>query len=113
MKLIGALLALSSPLALACPFTTTPGTYTEVAVPCTGLSPDFSQVVAVNQPTVNGGECRVELPAGQAFQVEGDKLVVTQGARFVRTVGTLTDKPSCYQTDSGSDYYATWNRVRL
>jgi hypothetical protein len=102
-------------LAQACPLNRQSGTYTEVAVPCAGSQPDFSQIVAINQanPLPAGGECRIEAQFGKSFYVKGQNLIMVNAQNEIEVVGVLMNTPSCYQTDSGGEFYSSWSQVRF
>jgi hypothetical protein len=102
-------------LAQACPLDRHFSAHTEVAVPCAGSQPDFSQVVTINQalPLPSGGECRVEPRAGQSFYVKDQNLIVVNAQNETEIVGALVNTPSCYQTDSGGEFYSSWSQVRF
>jgi hypothetical protein len=89
--------------------------YTEIAVPCLGSTPDLQSPVAVNQaqPGFSGGECRVVTTMGESFRVENSQLIFVNSKGVSSAVGTLRGTPSCYQTDAGGEFYATWVPVQL
>jgi hypothetical protein len=114
MKLaITSLVFLTASVSFACPGFDFSSTYTEVAVPCAKMTPDFSKPVVVNQTDSTGGECRVqEVGTDEFFRVNGSELVWSKNGQSL-TVGSLLSAPSCYQTDTGGAYYATWTAVQL
>jgi hypothetical protein len=89
--------------------------YTEIAIPCAGSTPDLNSPVAVNQqqPQLQGGECRVVNQSGQSFRVENSQLVFVSSNGGKANIGTLMGSPSCYQTDPGGEFYASWIRVQI
>jgi hypothetical protein len=89
--------------------------YTEIAIPCAGSTPDLNSPVAVNQqqPQLQGGECRAVTQSGEFFRVENSQLVFVSSNGGKAKIGTLMGSPSCYQTDRGGEFYASWIRVQI
>jgi hypothetical protein len=100
-------------LAGACPFNTAPATYTEASIPCSGMEPDLSQAVAINQATADGGECRVESVQGESYKIIGKDLFRARGTEIIQHLGVLIHTPFCFQRDTDDEYYSSWNAVKL